>query len=321
MCTLDLPRSARLYTEVLGFANGGGRPLWGARFGQIQALPTGDDSTAVVWWHVGRQDFVQVELFTHTAPVPRQRTEAWRPCDLGWSRWGVAVADFDATLARLSGAGLQTITEPAESGGVLRGCFREPGADVIIEIMQDGPNFPGGQLARHYDLAPAVSYVALSVADLDRARAVFVGAAGMTELAPDTLHRPVDEALWELPDARCERAVFRGAGDVLLEVSRYRSPEPAPIPDDHLLSDQGFMNVAVGYRQRHDMIATFDAALAAGATANHPPPDVAGGTYLTLDDGISLELLVGPREMDTELGFEPLPRFPRPLVWQSDLGA
>ena len=72
LCTTDVPRSVQLYTEVFGFADAGGRALWGERIARMQAL--GDDTAFVFWWLVGRQDMLQLELFHHT--TPRQRAVA-----------------------------------------------------------------------------------------------------------------------------------------------------------------------------------------------------------------------------------------------------
>ena len=70
MCTADLPRTARIYSEGLGFANSGGRLLWGERISNIQGLDE-PDLTASVWWAVGRQDLMQIEFFHHTRPAQR----------------------------------------------------------------------------------------------------------------------------------------------------------------------------------------------------------------------------------------------------------
>jgi catechol 2,3-dioxygenase-like lactoylglutathione lyase family enzyme len=69
LCTSDLPRSVQLYSEVFGFAEAGGKALWGERVAKIQG--TGADGAFVLWWLVGRQDLVQLELFHHTTPKPR----------------------------------------------------------------------------------------------------------------------------------------------------------------------------------------------------------------------------------------------------------
>ena len=69
LCTTDMPRSVQLYSEGFGFVEAGGRVLWGERVARIQGL--GDDAAFTLWWLVGRQDLVQLELFHHTTPPQR----------------------------------------------------------------------------------------------------------------------------------------------------------------------------------------------------------------------------------------------------------
>jgi catechol 2,3-dioxygenase-like lactoylglutathione lyase family enzyme len=311
LCTADIVRTARTFTEVLGFADAGGRPRWGADAARIQELPTGDDTRTMMWWLVGQQEFVQLELFHHTSPPQRPRRAGWRPCDLGWVRFGVAVDDFDGTLRRLHDAGLATLTPPATVDGGRRVCFREPGADAIVEIMEG--RAPG----------PTLGYVAASVADLESARRFFGGAFGLEELEPDVLHRPEHERCWQLDGARRTCAVFR-AGDALLELAQYESPAARSPAADALLSDQGIMNAALGYRDRAELARAHAAATALGASATTDVPEVAGSVYLRLADGLSFEQLLVPPELDAMYGFTPQVRpgtsrtVPHPSTSRSD---
>src|SRR3954447_17818848 len=100
LCTTDLPSTVRRYVEVFGFADAGGRVFWGPRLAGIQGL--GDDAATVLWWMVGRQDLVQLEVFHHTLPPIRPRPPDWRASDHGWSAFAIAVPDFDAVLERLA---------------------------------------------------------------------------------------------------------------------------------------------------------------------------------------------------------------------------
>ena len=315
MCTNSIPDTTRLYSKVFGFASAGGRPLWGERVGRIQGLPTGAATALSLWWLVGRQDFMQLELFTHTTPAQRAKSSDWRPNDLGWSRWGVVVDDFDECLAQLARAGVETISKPMIFDGSRRVCFREPGADVLVEIIEAFGSQPASDRQEFYDLAPKVHHVTVSVADVERTRQLFT-AAGLTEVAADTVHTPAHEALWGLAGARSSVAVFTD-GDVYLEIVQYLDPLGAPQPADHMLSDQGFMNVALGFRHRAGLVETFEQLSKLGCTSGTPLPPVAGGTYLTTPDPFSIELLVAPRELDAEYGFVPMPTFPRSLIWPS----
>lgn len=317
LCTADLPRSVQLYTRVFGFADAGGKALWGPAVGQIQDL--GDDAAFVLWWLVGRQDFMQLELFSHTRPAQRPLPADWRPSDLGWVRWGLAVPDFDAALQRLGGLGITTITDPVTVDGLRRVCFRDPATGTVVEVFEEGTATPGGVRPRHYDLVPAVVYAALSVPDLERARSFYVDTLGLVEEPGTVLHEPDSEHLWGLEGARRDSFVARG-GDVFLEVVRYDEPVGRPPASDRRLSDQGMMNIAVGFRDQTQLDETYQRAVANGYRPNSPAPRGVGGTYVNDGMGTTAELLVATREFDPMFGFTPGPRFggrprwPQPAV-------
>jgi catechol 2,3-dioxygenase-like lactoylglutathione lyase family enzyme len=313
LCTRDLPRTAQLYGQGLGFADSGGKPIAGEWLARIQGL--GDDAATMLAWQVGRQDFFQLEFFCHTDPVPRPLPEDWRPCDLGWVRFGVAVPDFAAALARLSDLGVVPLIAPVTQDGLRRAAFRDPHAGIVVEVMEDGAALPGGVRPRFYDLAPAVVYAALSVPDLDRARTFWIDTVGL-EAAAVELHRPEHEALWGLTGARSESLVLRGGGDILLELVRYGDPVGRSRPAGHRVSDQGLMNIAVGSRDPGRARALLARVAAAGYAVNAPLPETpAGGTYCADADGNSLEILSAPREFDPTFGFVPLPGLLRPAAW------
>src|SRR5690606_14730301 len=187
-------------------------------------------------------------------------------------------------------------TEPIEVDGHRRVCFREPGADAIVEIMEEDPALPAG-LAGSAAPRSAVAYVTVSVSDLDAARRYLGTLFGFPEIEPETLHRPEHESLWGLTGARRTCAVFQ-AGDLLLEAVQYETPTPEPPPADALLSDQGIMNVAMGYRERSALVDTVAAAEAAGASVTGDVPDTTGSVYLRIADGISIELFLVPVGLD-----------------------
>lgn len=311
LCTADVSEAVRLYVDGLGLADAGGKALWGERVARVQGL--GDDASFVFWWLVGRQDFFQLELFRHTKPVQRPLPADWRPCDLGWVRFGLAVPDFDAVLGRLHVLGVEAMTAPIRHDGLRRVCVRDPYAGIVVELMEEGAATPGGIRPRFYDLAPAVVYAALSVADLGRARRFFVDTLGLAD-DPAVLHPPELEALWGLGGARRECAVLRG-GDVFLELVRYDDPAGRPKPPGYRLSDQGFMNVALGFRDLTELHAVYDRVVAAGYHANVPAPSRPGAAYVLDDQGTSVELLFVPREFDADLGFAPRPLHGRPAAW------
>jgi catechol 2,3-dioxygenase-like lactoylglutathione lyase family enzyme len=306
LCTSDPAATVQRYTEALGFADAGGRLFWGEHISRLQELDE-PDARCLVWWLVGRQDFFQLELFQHTNPPQRPLPADWRPSDLGWVRFGVAVPDFDAATRALVATGVTLPHDPVCTGGLRRVCFRDPEIGVIVEVMEDGPAIAGGLRPRFYDLEPAVVYVTVSVGDLQRARTFFVDVVGLVEAPEVTLHAPGDEALWGLPGARRETLVLR-AHDIFLELVRYDDP-PAR-PSDRRLSDQGIMNIAVGHRDRASVERLHDRIAAAGHRIAAPlPTPPAGATYLRDDQGTSLEILGVPREFDANYGFVPVPTF------------
>jgi catechol 2,3-dioxygenase-like lactoylglutathione lyase family enzyme len=319
MCTQDLPATINTYVTVFGFASSGGRMLWGERIALIQGLPTGADTTASLWWLVGSQDYMQLEFFTHTRPPQRPLSATWKPSDYGWVRWGVAVRDFDDVCSRLAEHGLNTLSEPRTSGGARRVCFREPGASVIVEIIESKEDSFRSDRRRFYDLSPAIHYVAVSVPDLAATRAVLM-ASGLREVPADTLHEAADEALWGLDGADRTVAVLTD-GDVFIEIIQYLDPRPMEIDADRLLSDQGFMNIGLGFRDRSEYMHAINELLQQGCSMAYPPPDVSGGTYLRTPDGVSIELVITPRELESDFGFRPVPAAPYKLGWPTYSGS
>jgi catechol 2,3-dioxygenase-like lactoylglutathione lyase family enzyme len=306
LCSSDPIATVRRYTEALGFADAGGNLFWGPLISELHELDE-PDASCLVWWLVGRQDFVQLELFQHARPIQCPQAADWRPSDLGWTRFGIAVPDFAAALAGLERSGLAPLSEPMLQDGLRRVAFRDPELGAIVELMEEGDALPGGIRPRFYDLAPALVYATVSVRDLERARAFFAGTVGLTLQDDVVLHAPALEALWGLEGARRETLVVRG-GDVYLEVVRY--DDPAPRAPDRRLSDQGIMNVAVGFRERDRLEGLYDRLVEAGyPVARELPPPPAGGTYLRDDQGTSLEILAVPREFSGQYGFVPVPRW------------
>ena len=111
--------------------------------------------------------------------------------------------------------------------------------------------------------------------------------------------------------------MFAG-GTILLEVSQYDGARVRAT--DALLSDQGLLNIAVGYRRRDDLVGALNHLLATtGAKASVDAPESYGAVYLTLDDGLSLEMIAVPRELDREYGFIPAPALRGDLRWPGRL--
>ena len=102
---------------------------------------------------------------------------------------------------------------------------------------------------------------------------------------------------------------------------RYDNPVGASLPDDYLLSDRGFMNVALGFREAALLASTYERVVANGYRDNFRLPRVAGGTYVNDAQGNTLELLLASRELDPRFGFAPQPVFrPAPSWPQPSVG-
>jgi catechol 2,3-dioxygenase-like lactoylglutathione lyase family enzyme len=201
-------------------------------------------------WLVDRNEHFQIELFQFEAPLARLMPPDYRPCDVGYSRVGFWVQDFDQTLERLATLDTPPLTAPIGKAGERRVCVRNP-EGVFIEVMEDDP-LRGHTHDARPDCKVAARSVTLSVADLEKSKRYFIDALGMPE-SMAVLRRPEHEALWGLDGART-RSVVLDAGNVLVELVQYLDPVGKPWPGGHRISDQGILNIAFGYRRMRDMM-------------------------------------------------------------------
>jgi catechol 2,3-dioxygenase-like lactoylglutathione lyase family enzyme len=308
LCTSNLPRSLELYSEAFGFRDAGGGAFYGSLLARIQQL--GEDAATVLWWMVGGQELFQIELFAHTDPPQRPMAPDWRPCDLGWVRWGVVVEDLDACLAVLNSKSIAPITPPLREADLRRVCIRDPWTGIPIEILEGRVPGDAGRPATG-EAPPGIAYGTVSVPDLDRARAFYIDGAGLSEERGTVLHRPEHEALWALEGAEASSFLIR-AGDVLLEVVQYRDPVGRPRADDARLSDQGFMHMAIGVRSKSELEALAARLSEHGYPLTDPlPPGGSGGTYVLDDSGLTTEIIAVPPPLEAQYGFiaQPPPPF------------
>lgn len=289
LCSNSVSGSLRLFSEAFGFANAGSSGAWGDVLA-MQGLP--EETHCIIWWMVGAQPFFQLEIFNHGFPEQRPLPADWRPCDHGWVRFGIEIADFDRVVAHLARHDVpvlgQTGTAPSR-----RLAFREPYAGCIIEAIER-PEREG----------PAVAYATSSVADPDSARAFYADVVG-AEIRPlEDLHSPDDEALWGLAGAEREGFLACLPGGIL-EIVHYTSPEGRPRRADHRSSDQGFLNVAVGSRDLDTVRALISRVHASGMpTTNVVDNGMICGTYV-IEAGFEMEMLSIPPELDAATGFAP----------------
>lgn len=288
----DLPGSVRLYAEAFGFRNAGGQCSWSSR---VQGI--GPDARHVMWWLIGQQEFFQLEIFQYSRPESRPLPADWRPCDLGWVRFGIIVADFDACLSGLEGHAIQPISSPIEKGERRHVAFRDPYAGAIIEVIESDPRKPGG---------PIIAYATSSVSDLKAAREFYGGLLEFELMPLERLHAPSDEAIWGLEGAARDGFLVN-TGSVPLEIVKYDDPAGRAKPQDHRLSDQGIMNIALGARCAAPVSRALDRLAAVGYV---PPFRFENGEnicgYINAPER-EIEFASVPESMDEVYGFAPAP--------------
>ena len=215
------------------------------------------------------------------------------------------VDDFDRCVARLAGAGLSPLAPAEDFGGGRRVCFRDY-EGLLFELMEQDVTSRALMPPRWPGTTVAVRAARASVPDLDRARRFWCEGLGFTELADVVLHPPEMERLWGLEGARREVALLR-AGPTMLEVARYEQPAPRGWRPGYTLNDYGFLNVALGFRSRDLLQDTFENLLDMGYTANVVPGKDGpfATTYVTDDQGFSVEMWYNEPALDGFLGFEP----------------
>lgn len=303
LSVVDLRRADSWFRTGFGLLPAGGtRSFRGPLASHVQGLPR---AASTCWWLVGRDEYLQLELFQFESPLAKPLPADHRPCDIGYSRIGIWVQDFDATLARLTALQSPPLTEPMGPRGQRRACVRSPDG-VFVEVMEDDPL--AGRDDRAGPARPecpaALRYVTLSVPNLGQSLRLFSGALQLAR--GRTLHGPEHEALWNLAGADCEVVVL-DAGDVLVELAQYIDPPGRPRPPGHRICDQGLLNIAFGYRTMRAMLADYRRCRDAGARPNgfplHSP--AWGVVYVNDLQGFSVELLWVRRWWDRRMGFLP----------------
>ena len=298
----EIPKTTRFYVDVLGCLPAGGLLIWGERLAKIQGI---EDPTAALWWGVDKQDYVQMEFWQYSQPLARPRPHEWKPCDIGYTRMGFVVDNFDATISALANWGIGTLTPPMGPSGNRRAAFQDPDG-ILIELIEQDPLLGSTRDPRWADSTTSIRSISLSVPDIERAYRFWIDTIGLEVISPDTLHTPEMEAIWGLPDAKSELFLAR-AGDGLIEVQQYKEPTPRPKPEGALLNDLGILNVALGWRAREPFEKMYQSVLDAGYTINleRNPDGPFTSTYLLDDQNFSLEVFYCDPSMDKPLGFEP----------------
>ncbi|MBV8500345.1 MAG: SRPBCC family protein [Paucibacter sp.] len=306
---IDLRVTERWFREGMGFVPAGGsRLMMSSPLTQlVQGLP---GAASNCWWLVGLNPWFQIEMFQFCRPMAKLMPDDARPCDIGYRRIGVWVADFDAALRRLAVLGTQPIGPTLGQMGDRRACVRNPDG-VFVELLERDP-LPHAQRAQRKGCTAAMRSITLSTPDLARSVATFQSIGGREPLSTE-LHAPEHEALWNLPGAHRKSAVLE-CGDILVEVVQYLDPAGQPWPSGYRICDQGILNVAFGARTKRDHTAIYQRALAVGARPNHRPIHLPGAGVVYVNDalGFSIEILWMSMRGDKQWGFVQMPIDKRP---------
>lgn len=320
----DLRRTHTWYRDVFGFLPAGCTRLnRGPLASRVQGLPR---AASTCWWLVDQQEFFQLEVFQFASPPVRPKPADWRPCDIGYTSVGLHVADFAETVDRLRRQGGEPLTEPVGAAGSRRVCVRDP-EGVILELMEDDPRRPDAPARLRPEIPVAARSITLSVPDLDRSLRFFTETLGLPAARGVVLHGPEHEALWGLPGAQ-RRSALLWAGDFLVELTQYTQPVGKPWPAGYRISDQGLLNIALGFRSKAAFDAAYRRCLATGYRGNWRPLNLGAWAvvYVNDDQGFSVELLFSRRWYDRRMGFRPAMPYvvaetrigaPRDEVWKA----
>lgn len=295
----DGKRTAHWYAKGLGMLPTGRSVFFGKLTERVQAVPS---PLLHAFWALDRQGFFQVEVFQYLKPSSRPRRLDWTPADWGYSTVGVHVRDFDSALARLATLGSLPYTDPIGPVGARRVCVPDPDGN-IVELYERDPLTGIAPALERPDLEATVRVVTVSVPDLEAFCARAERGLGLVreELR---MHGPEHERLWGLDGADRKAAVLRGGG-VALEVVQYESPSGRRWTDGYRLSDLGYMNVAVGFRDTGDFDRWFAKAQAEGWTPHGKPLEMGIFRVMYLDDhdGFDVEMLRPRTWADRLTGF------------------
>ena len=295
------------YHKAFGMAKAGmilGLPPMPAN--RIQGIHPNPIET--ISWLVDRQDYFQMEFFQFYRPASKPRPTDRRPCDIGYSMVGIVATDFDKVLHMVGANSDNPIAEPMGPKGERRVCVTDPEGNWI-EIMERDPLMeiegvePG--IVRP-ELPTVTRFMRVSVPNLENARNDFVNAMGLREVEGFQLHTSEHEAMWGLSGAETKSVLLRSA-NFLVELVEYQTHEPKPRDEDYRICDQGFMNIALGYRKTAEFDREFGHAVRHGMRPNGKPVDIGIFRVMYVNDsnGFSVEMLNARKWLWSVTGFNP----------------
>jgi catechol 2,3-dioxygenase-like lactoylglutathione lyase family enzyme len=301
--TVPLDSVVAFYVEGLGFLPTGGMSISGAELARLQGLDV-DKMRAELRWAVGRAGFMQLELFAYTQPECRPRRADWSPADVGYNVVTVHVRDFDATLGRLARRGAVPVSDIAGPAGARRACVADPNGN-LVELVEHDPA-PDVEAARP-EINADIRGVRVTVPDLVQARRFFTESLGLVP-AGVPAHDETHESLWGLA-GRSPELVTLTDGRTFVELANYGKATRG-WPEGYRITDEGVLNIALASTDKQDYLDTCR-RVAAGPHTMHPEavlrPDLQG-TYVTNDQGLSVELIYWAPSAWAEFGLAPAPQ-------------
>ena len=131
--TRDLPRIVKFYRDVVGFQEVS-RLAWEESATADAVVGLADSAATVVMLKAAN---LYLEIFKYSKPAPRP-AQPLRPCDYGYTHLCLDVTDIDAEYRRLSRAGMEFNTPPADFGDIRAAYGRDPDGN-IVEIQETLP--------------------------------------------------------------------------------------------------------------------------------------------------------------------------------------
>ncbi len=259
-------------------------------------------------WLVDQQDYFQLEFFQYYRPKSKPKPIDWRPCDIGYNMVGIFAKDYDKVLSQIAAVSDRALPAPVGEAGDRRVCLQDPEGNWV-EVRERDPmtQIEGADpsIVRP-ELLSATRFMRVSVPNLEQSRDAFVGAMGLSVVEDFQLHTPEHEALWGLEGAQTKTVLLRSR-NFLLELVEYQSHEPKPRPEGYQICDQGFMNIALGFRQTSDFDRAFKHATSNGMTPNGDPVDAGLFRVMYVNDpqAFSVEMLSARKALWSLSGFNP----------------
>lgn len=289
----------RWYHEVFNLLYAGQTVFFPPATSNVQGLPGAWERCG---WLVDGQDYFQLEFFQFLYPESRP-TRQRHAFDIGYRVLGIYCADFAGVLGRAVKFGGRQL-EPVNGERPEREVLLEDPEGNRLRVFETDPLRTSTPLLRP-EMKTAVRSMTLSVPELDEAVDSFSRAFGLAQQGDTRLNGD---------DARPRRALLQ-ADNFILELIEH--PAPQPWPDHYRISDQGFMNIAIGYRDAEQFDRAFAVACDAGFTPNGKPTEIGvfKVMYVNSPQGFSVEMLAARKRFWRLSGFKPVCAYLENTVW------